>query len=320
MNKTSVSIVVSVYNEEKVLDEFWKELKIVINGQDEYDWQVIFVNDGSKDNSQNIINSFVKEEQSHCVVKSVEFSRNFGHEAAMIAGIDSSDDDVIVCLDSDLQHPPKEILNMLALYKQDVDIVLMKRTKRHDNGIIKNFLSALFYKFILKISSTNFETNASDFFMISRQVSDILKSDFRERNRFLRGFIQSLGFNQDVIEYESPARFDGESSYSFFSLLKLSMTAVFAFSSKPLALSYFFASLFLAVSTLISAYTLFVYFFGNTPPDGYTTIIMFQSFGFTILCILISILSLYFSRGLDEIRSRPIYLVKRIRTSSKKES
>jgi len=311
--KTNLSIIVSVYNEEEVLSDFWKEIKTRITSDlQDYDCQVVFVNDGSKDKSQDIINSFISEKNDTFRVKSIEFSTNFGHEAAMIAGIDNTEDDIIICLDSDLQHPPAMIKPMLDKQKEGFEIILMNRSKRHDNKRISNWLSKLFYYLIDFLSDTNFEKNASDFFMITKTVADVLKTEYRERNRFLRGYIQIIGFNLCTLDFEAPARHAGESNYSFKSLFKLAGTAIFAFSNKPLVISLVFSLLFLLFSFGVMVFTLIVYFFGSAPPSGYTTQILFQSIGFTVLCFLISILSIYFGKSLSELRDRPIYLVKNI--------
>ncbi|MDD4384499.1 MAG: glycosyltransferase family 2 protein [Bacteroidales bacterium] len=313
-SKTSISLIVSVYNEEEVLSNFWLAIKSTIKTDlIDFDCQVVFVNDGSSDKSQSIINGFMKEDNDGVRVKSIEFSTNFGHEAAMIAGIDNTDDDIVICMDADLQHPPSVIKHMLEKYNEGFEIVLMNRTKRHDKKFFSNAMSKLFYVVIDLLSDTHFEKNASDFFMISKNVSTVLKNEYRERNRFLRGYIQILGFNITTLEFEAPARSAGKSNYSFKSLLKLASTAIFAFSNKPLIISLAFSLLFLLFSLGLMIFSLIVYFFGDTPPSGYTTLIMFQSIGFTILCFLISILSIYFGKSLSELRDRPIYLIKSIK-------
>ncbi|MDY0196902.1 MAG: glycosyltransferase family 2 protein [Tenuifilaceae bacterium] len=313
-SKTSISLIVSVFNEEEVLSNFWLAIKSTIKTDlIDFDCQVVFVNDGSSDKSQSIINGFMKEDNDGIRVKSIEFSTNFGHEAAMIAGIDNTDDDIVICMDADLQHPPSAIKHMLEKYNEGFEIVLMNRTKRHDKKFFSNAMSKLFYVVIDLLSDTHFEKNASDFFMISKNVSTVLKNEYRERNRFLRGYIQILGFNITTLEFEAPARSAGKSNYSFKSLLKLASTAIFAFSNKPLIISLAFSLLFLLFSLGLMIFSLIVYFFGDTPPSGYTTLIMFQSIGFTILCFLISILSIYFGKSLSELRDRPIYLIKSIK-------
>lgn len=309
--KRSVSIIISVYNEEKVLKEFYAKAKSTLTQLNDYNIQLIFVNDGSKDRSQSILNEILAANDSTFRIQIIEFSKNYGHEAAMIAGIDNCNDDIAICMDSDLQHPLEEVSNMIKAYEDGYDIVLMNRVKRHDNGIFKNFLSKLFYKIIDKLSENKFEKNASDFFMISKKVSQILKQDFRERNRFLRGIIQIIGFNMTSIDYQSPERFAGQSNYSLKSLAKLGVTAIFAFSNKPLKISLIFSLLFFFFSIAVIIYSLIIYFWGSVqPPAGYTSIMIFMSIGFTVISLIISILSIYFGRSLDEIRNRPIYLIK----------
>ncbi len=312
----SLSVIVSVCNEEKVVRRFYESITEVLSRIESFDSQVIFVNDGSRDNSQKIINEIIETHNSPVRLQSIEFSRNYGHEAAMIAGIDNSEDDVMICMDADLQHPPEIIPEMLKSYEEGNDIVLMNRIKRHDNGLIKNLLSSLFYKIIDALSVTKLGQNTSDFFLVSEKVGDVLKNNFRERNRFLRGFIQVIGFDIATLEFESPGRFAGESNYSFKSLSKLGFTAIFAFSNKPLKISLFFAILFFLFSSAVIIYSLIVYFWGTQPPSGYTSLIIFQSIGFTVLSLIISILSIYFGRSLDEIRNRPIYLIKSKKHSS----
>ena len=217
----------------------------------------------------------------------IDFSKNYGHESAMIAGIDVATKDSIVCLDADLQHPPEKIIEMVNSFNNGYEIVTMIREKREDNGLIKNLVSKLFYRFLNTASEHNFDNSASDFFMISKRISQILKENFREKNRFLRGYIQAIGFSKTSLYFDAPARLSGKSSYSFLSLVRLSFNAIFSFSNKPLQISLFISVLFALFTTSFMGYSLWVYLFGNTPPSGYTTLIIFQSMCFTVLFLLI---------------------------------
>lgn len=307
----SLSIIVSVYNEQDGLLQFWQSISKSLLELNDYHTRVIFVNDGSKDGSAEILKEIYAESQNvNILVEVIEFSRNFGHEAAMIAGIDSTEDDIIICMDSDLQHPPEYIVKMLEQHKQGSEIVLMNRVKRHDQIGFSSFSSKVFYKLINWLSENNFENNASDFFLISQNVANVLKSNYRERNRFLRGFIQVIGFRINTIEFEAPSRFAGTSNYNFGSLFKLGFTAIFAFSNKPLKISLFCSLAFLLFSVGFIIFTLIVYFFGDIPPSGYTTMVILQALGFTVISFMITILSAYFGRSLYEIRDRPIYIIK----------
>lgn len=312
-NLKSVSIIVSVYNEQAGLNEFWNTLKNELeNSLGFCDCEVIFVNDGSKDNSQLIINDILNNTEK-IRIKSVEFSRNFGHEAAMIAGIDHSASDFLICMDADLQHPPSMLAEMISQSNAGAEIVLMNRIKREDQSFISKVLSSTFYLAVSYLSDHKFEDNASDFFLISRDVANVLKNNFRERNRFLRGYIQIIGFNVSTIEYEAPSRFAGKSNYNFRKLLSLGFTAIFAFSDKPLRISLLTSFLFLIFSIGLILLSLYEYLFGNAVPSGYTTLIITQSLGFTILSFLISILSIYFGKSLSDIKDRPIYIIKNLK-------
>lgn len=313
--KKNISIIASVYNEQEGLNEFYSVLKSeLLKINENYNFEVIFVNDGSKDNSQKIINQIIENETT-LKIKSIEFSRNFGHEAAMIAGIDNSESDFIICMDADLQHPPSKIEDMLAETEKSAEIILMNRTNREDQKAMGKLSSSLFYKTVSFLSGHRFEPNASDFFLISKDVANVLRNNFRERNRFLRGYIQIIGFNITSLDYVASARIAGTSNYNFKKLFKLAFTAIFAFSEKPLRISVIISMLYFLFSIILIIVSLVSYFLENKIPSGYTTIIISQSIGFAILSFLIAILSIYFGKSLSEIKDRPIYIIKNSKTN-----
>ena len=184
-----ISIVISVFNEEEVLERSAAAFSHIMKSHD-YNYELIFVNDGSKDNSLALLKQIAKE-YSH--VKVINFSRNYGHEAAMLAGIDQSIGECVICMDADLQHPPEMIPHMIGKFRGGADILTMIRTKNPDSSFFKSVTSKLFYYLLNKVSGQNFDINASDFFLISKRVADVLKTQFREQSRFLRGFIQIVG-------------------------------------------------------------------------------------------------------------------------------
>ncbi len=307
-----LSLVVSIFNEEDMLPLFLQELAKTIHSLNT-PTEVIFINDGSLDGSQEILESFKFEEKNHSI-KIIEFSRNFGHESAMIAGIDHAKGDAIICLDSDLQHPLDKIVEMMQSYLNGYDVVNMIRVERQDNGLLKKLFSSLFYKIHNVISQYEFEKNGSDFFLISKEIAEILRVNFRERNRFLRGYIQIIGFDKTIIHYTAKKRAKGRSKYSFNKLFVLSLTGLISFSKSPLYLSLIIGGMFFIFSLFIGIFSGLVYIFGNETPSGYTTIIVFLSFNFAILYILIGILSIYIGNNLDETRKRPIYIIKQMKT------
>lgn len=301
-----ISIIVSVYNEDEVLRGFHENIMKMIR-ENELDSEVIYVNDGSSDNSIHILRELKRDNPG--IVRIINFSRNFGHEAAMIAGIDYAKGEALICMDSDLQHPPAIIPQMLKKFSEGFQIVNMIRQKRDDNGWLKNKLSEKFYHFINKLSDQKLHENASDFFLIDRKVAEVLRNDYRERNRFLRGFIQIVGFNKTTLNFVAPKRLAGESKYSFVKLLSFSINAIISFSKFPLYLGIYIGLLFAAFSVLLAMYSIYEYFFGNTPPSGYTTLVLFMSISFSILFILIGIIGVYVGYTFDESKKRPIYLI-----------
>ena len=312
MNPPSVSLVISLYNEEAGAYNFWTDLRSALSPLTDFQFEIIWVNDGSTDNTQRVIERIISEDcPPHLSHQPIEFSRNFGHEAAIIAGIDHSTGDAVICMDSDGQHPPMHIQHMVRAFQDGSDIVLMERVSREDNGLIKNMMSSAFYRCINLLSAIRFENNATDFFLISSEVAEVLRSNYRERNRFIRGFIQSVGFKSTKIPFEAPARQFGASNYSFIKLVKLAVNAIFTFSSVPLRISIFFSVAFIALTTLLGGYSLYMYWFGTTPPSGYTTIVLFLSFSFSLLFFTLAILSAYFEKMIQETRSRPVYIIKK---------
>lgn len=312
MNPVSISLVISLYNEEAGTNRFWTDLRDALSALDQYRFEVIWVNDGSTDGTQEIINRILSETApANITHQPIEFSRNFGHEAAIIAGIDHASGDAVLCMDSDGQHPPLQIQHMIRAFENGNDIVLMERVSRDDNGFIKNMMSSAFYRCINVLSAIRFENNATDFFLISSEVAGVLRSNYRERNRFIRGFIQSVGFKSTKLPFEAPARQFGSSNYSFLKLVKLAVNAIFTFSSVPLRISIFFSIAFIALTTLLGGYSLYMYLYGTTPPSGYTTIVLFLSFSFSLLFFTLAILSAYFEKMIQETRSRPVYIIKK---------
>jgi dolichol-phosphate mannosyltransferase len=298
------SVVASVYNEEECLMMFYQSLTKTLASL-KISYEIIFVNDGSADNSWSILQSIASSDKN---VKIVNFSRNFGHEAAMIAGIDHACGETVICMDSDLQHPPVMIPEMLQKKAEGFEVVNMVRTLRKDAGFLQKMNSKLFYKFINSISSVKLAKNASDFFLISQKVCKILRSDLRARTRFLRGIIQLVGFRKTTLEYVAPKRAAGKSKYSFFKLLKLSFTAISSFSKLPLQLGIITGLIFSAISIGLIIFSLVMWILGKTIP-GYTTLIIFMSAFAGIQLFVTGLIGQYLSYVFDEVKARPAYIV-----------
>lgn len=300
-----ISIVVSVYNEELVIGDFYEETKNILDNII-WDYEIIFVNDGSSDNSlKKLLNLSIKDNK----VKLINFSRNFGHEAAMIAGIDYCSGDGVVCMDADLQHPPEYIPKIIDKFNEGFEIINLVRTKNKDAGLIKNITSKAFYKILNMISPVKFEANASDFFAITRNAADVLKNEYRERMRFLRGFVQIIGFNKTTIDYEAKDRKAGKSKYNIKKLMKFSVNALLSFSDLPLKLGIFSGAIVTMIGILLMIYTIYVKIVYNAP-SGYSTIIVVMCFMFSLLFLIVGIIGEYIAIIFAEIKNRPIYIVK----------
>ena len=299
-----ISIIVSVYNEEEVLFEFYREtIKVLLLIDNPY--EIIFVNDGSTDGSRSTLFKISRDDEN---VKVIHFSRNFGHEAAMIAGIDYASGDYIVCMDSDLQHPPTLLPEIIRKFDSGFDIINMVRTENKSAGILKNITSAGFYKVINKVSDMKLVSNSSDFFGISKRVADILRNNYREKTRFLRGYVQNVGFNTTNIEYEARKRYAGESKYSIRKLFRFSMNTIMTFSNLPLKLGMYAGGMAAFLAIIMMIYTV-VSFLRVGTPSGYATIICLICFMFSVLFFIVGIIGEYLGLILAEQKDRPLYIV-----------
>jgi dolichol-phosphate mannosyltransferase len=307
MKNKKISCVVSVYNEELSLVKFYKTTAAVL-AKCKWDYELIFVNDGSVDKSLPILKKIASINPK---VKVVDFARNFGHEAAMIAGIDYATGDGIVCMDADLQHPPEKIPEIIEKFEEGYEVISMIRTKNEGAGFVKKITSAAFYKVLNLISPIKFENNSSDFFAIARPVADVLRNDYREKTRYLRGFVQSVGFKKTTIEFEARNRDAGESKYNLRKLMKFSINALCSFSDFPLKLGVYsgfgvgILGLILMVYTIINKVV-------NDVPAGYSTIIVALCFLFAVTLLVVGIIGEYIAILFNEVKGRPIYIVREV--------
>ncbi len=300
--KKVLSVVVSVYNEEQALPMFYETTKPILESLS-WDYELLFVNDGSRDGSLAILRQLAARDPK---VRVVAFSRNFGHEAAMIAGIDYASGDAIVCMDADLQHPPECLPAIVEKLEEGCGVISMVRTRNPSAGLVKNITSAGFYALMNTLSDVKFEPNASDFFAISRQAAEVLRNNYREKVRFLRGYVQNIGFRKATIEYEAHDRVAGQSKYSIRKLFAFSMNTIMCFSNLPLKLGIF-AGIFAALLGLaVMVYTLLT---RQGAPSGYATVVVLICFMFAMLFVIVGIIGEYIAILFSEMKDRPIYIV-----------
>ena len=299
-----LSVIVSVYNEEAALPSFYPEVTRVLKELGR-SYELLFVNDGSADRSYGILNGFAARDPA---VRVLHFSRNFGHEAAMIAGIDHAEGSCMICMDADLQHPPACIPGIIAAFESGNDVVSMVRTANKSAGLIKNITSSGFYFVMNRLSGTDFEANASDFFGLTRRAADVLRQDYRERVRFLRGFVQSIGFRRTVLSYEAADRVAGQSKYSIRKLFRFSMDIIMSFSDLPLKLGVYAGIFSGFLGLLLLVYTVVTKLLYDAP-GGYPTIICVICFMFAVLFLIVGIIGQYIGILFREVKGRPIYIV-----------
>jgi len=295
------SIILPVYNEAENIILLYEELVKVCNTETEF----IFVDDGSKDNTFREIHELSDKDSR---IKCLSLSRNFGHQNALMAGMENASGDVIVLMDADLQHPPALLPQMFQKIEEGFDLVITKRKRTAEINPLKYFFSHLFYKFINSISETKIEPKAADFRAFNRNVLESVLQ-FKERDLFLRGIFSWIGFHSTTLEFEAPARQFGKTKYSFTTMMRLAWKGTTSFSFKPLRIALLFGSLLSLASFAFGAYALLAYFRGNTIPGWASLIIAVMILGGTQL-LAIGLLGEYIAKLFTESKKRPRYLIK----------
>lgn len=301
-----LSLVVSAYNEEAGLETFYQTTREYGEALAAKGWgyEFVFVNDGSRDRTGEILDDLAARDATH--VRVLHFSRNFGHEAAMTAGLDYATGEGLVFMDADLQHPPKYLADIVDQFDAGYQVISMVRTENKTAGLLKNITSGGFYWLINRVSEVHLEVNASDFFAITRPVQKVLMHNYREKVRFLRGYVQNVGFRKTTISYEAAPRVAGSSHYSIRKLFVFAMNTIMCFSNMPLKLGIF-AGLFSGfLGMIVLIYTLVT---RDGAPSGYATIVVLLCFMFAVLFIVVGIIGEYIAVLFEELKDRPIYIV-----------
>lgn len=297
-----VSIIAPVYNEEANLDFLFERLTAALKG---LSYEIIFVNDGSHDDSLDKIRSLSK---LHDHVKYVSFSRNFGHQMAVFAGMQHVSGEYVAIIDADLQDPPELILEMITKAREGYDVVYAKRRTRKGESFFKRITAKLFYRFIKSITSINIPVDTGDFRVMTRRVCRIV-SRMPEKNKFLRGQIAWVGFKQTYIEYDRDARHSGASGYPFKKMLDFALDGITAFSNFPIRMVTYVGLIMALVSLIMVLYALVSKFILGSAVPGWTSlVIIFTLIGGTQLFCL-GIIGEYISRIFNNVLSRPDYLV-----------
>ena len=298
------SIVIPVYNEELVVKETYKRLKNVMD-QTDGAYELLFVNDGSRDRTLDILKEIALKDVT---VKYLGFSRNFGHQIAVTAGMDYAQGNAIVIIDADLQDPPELILDMIRKWQEGFDVVYAKRTKRKGETFFKKQTARLFYRVLQASTDIDIPLDTGDFRLIDRRVCDQLSS-MKERNRFVRGLVSWVGFKQTAIEYERDERFAGETKYPLKKMLKFSMDGITSFSYKPLKIASLLGMLLSIFSIGWILVVLYLKLFTDSTITGWSSLIMTTLFFNGIILMMLGIIGEYIGRIYDEVKNRPLYIV-----------
>ena len=299
MNK--ISVIVPCFNEEEVLSLFYKKTSEVLNEIENIDYELLFVDDGSNDHTKDILRSLVVKD-SHC--EYVSFSRNFGKEAAMFAGLKKSSGDYVVIMDADLQHPPVLLKDMYhALTQEGYDCCAGKRVDRTGEGEIRNFLSHLFYKIMQKMCKMDMSDGCGDFRMMSRQMVNAIL-ELKEYNRYMKGLFSFVGFDTKWIEFHNIERVAGSSKWNFKSLFHYALEGMFSFSTAPVEWIGTIGGLIMIASILFG---LGGFFFHAKALFYVVCLILFLS---GLQMIFVAILGQYTTKDYMESKQRPIYIVK----------
>ncbi len=301
-----VSFVIPMYYEEKVVEECYKRVKKVLNELTQYDSEIIVVNDDSKDQTLPILENLAKNDKS---LKVISFSRNFGHQAAVTAGLQYVTGDAIVIIDADMQDPPELVKEMLELWEQGNEVIYGKRKVRKGESAFKLLTAKMFYQTLNALSDVEIPKDTGDFRLVDRKVVDTI-NQLPEHNKFLRGLFSWVGYKQIPFEYERQERFAGTTKYPLKKMLKLASDGIISFSTKPLKLVGTLGILSVLISFILLVYAIISYIFKlNDLSAGWTSIMVAITFFAGIQLLSIWVIAEYIGRIYDESKRRPQYII-----------
>ena len=310
--KYSLSIVVPVFNESECLSVFHSKLCGVLAAMSSESFQIIYVNDGSSDNSWDLIKGF---KSSIADIVRINLSKNFGKEAAMTAGLDHASGKAVTILDADLQDPPELIPKMLKKLREGYDVVNMSRRSRQGETWFKRFCAGQFYRVLSWIADSDVVVDVGDFRIMSRRVVDAIIA-MPERNRYMKGIMSWPGFHQTTLSFDRPKRIAGDTKWSFFQLVSLALSGITAFSSKPLRFATF-AGIIVSLSAFTyAAWVFFKAVFIGEDVQGYSSIVLMILVLGGLQLLGMGIIGEYLSRLFTESKARPVYLIMEKETTS----
>jgi glycosyltransferase involved in cell wall biosynthesis len=304
MSKIQLSVIIPVYNEEKNLPIIYERLLKVIAAL-VVSYQFIFINDGSVDDSINIIKAFSKENTN---VKYIDFSRNFGHQVAVTAGLDICEGDATVIIDADLQDPPELIINLYQKMMEGFNVVYARRRIRKGESFLKKITAKVFYRLMDRITTVRIPLDTGDFRIIDRKIINTLKN-MPEQQKYLRGQIAWAGFKQTFVEYDRDERLLGKTGYTYSKMLRFAFDGITSFSNFPLKFASFLGFTFSGISFILILFALYEKIILHNTVRGWTSLILVVLFLGGIQLLSIGIIGEYIGRISANIRNRPLYVV-----------
>ena len=302
--KKHVSVVIPVYNESGNVVLVANTLQQIFASLP-YTYQVIFVNDGSSDNTIDVIKQLAASNEA---IRYISFSRNFGHQAALKAGLDMADGDCVISMDGDMQHPPEMIPLFLEKWEQGADVVYTLRQEDKSLSPFKRKSSNLFYSIVNRLSDVEIEKGSADFRLLNRNVVEVLRN-LPEYDLFFRGLVKWTGFTQVAIEYEAAQRFSGTSKYTFKKMVRFALQGITAFSIKPLYIATYLGFIISLLAVLYIPYAMYGLYVGHARSGWASVIVTIAFFGGMQLMIL-GIIGLYLGKLFVQSKKRPVYIVK----------
>ena len=307
MGKTVCSIIVPIWDEEENLREMYKRICDVFDSfEQKHGYEIIFIDDGSQDGSLELLKELSRADAN---IRIISFSRNFGHQFAITAGIDHASGDAVITIDGDLQDPPEVIPEMLAKWRQGYRVVYGVRARRHGESLFKRLTAKIFYRLIRQMSEMDLPVDAGDFRLMDRVVVDALKS-LREENRYIRGLVKWLGFSQFGLTYNRDRRYAGKTKFSLKKMIRFAADGVLSFSDKPLKISAFLGSiitifsfmagLWVAINKIRSPHMVI---------SGWASMILAVLFMGGVQLLSLGVLGIYLGRQYREVKRRPLYIV-----------
>ena len=305
MSHVIYSIIIPIYNEEEVLTESYTKIKAVME-QADAPYELIFVNDGSRDTSLALLRDL---SSSDATLRVISFSRNFGHQNAISAGMDYAKGDAIICIDADLQDPPEVMLQMIEKWKEGYHVVYGKRKSREGDNAFKKATAHVYYRLLRALTTVEIPVDVADFRLIDRQVCDVLNNNIRERNRYIRGLVAWVGYNQTFVEYVRDKRFAGETKYPLKKMIKFATDGITAFSYFPLKIATRIGFLISLVSFFHICFVIFQTLILKNTVDGWASTMSVILFSQGIVLMMLGIIGEYIGRIFQEIKNRPLYVV-----------